>query len=118
MRYGIVGSRNFGNLELVRRFVSRLQDDDIVVSGGARGVDATAARFARARGLKVEEYIPDWEKLGKAAGYIRNKDIVNNSDILVAFWNGTSKGTEHSILIARKAKKKVFIVNEDGSFDT
>lgn len=115
MKYGIVGSRNFSDLGLVRRFVAKLKDDDVVVSGGARGVDATAAKAARSRGIKVVEYIPDWDKLGKSAGYIRNQKIVDDSEVLVAFWDGNSKGTQHSILLARRAGKKVFIVNEDGS---
>lgn len=118
MKYGVVGSRDFDNLKLVRDFVSRLNEDDVVVSGGARGVDKTAARAARSRGLHVIEHIPDWEKLGKSAGYVRNKDIVNDCDVLVAFWDGRSRGTMHSILLARKAKKKVFIVDEEGTVTT
>jgi len=115
VKYGIVGSRNFDDLGLVRRFVAKLNDDDVVVSGGARGVDATAAKSARSRGLKVIEYKPDWDLLGKSAGYIRNHKIVDESEVLVAFWDGNSKGTQHSILLARRAGKKVFIVNKDGS---
>jgi len=54
--------------------------------------------------------LPDWNKFGKATGFIRNQQIVDACDVVLAFWYGKSKGTEHTISLAKKAKKTTFIV--------
>lgn len=100
----IVGSRDFPDLDRVRRFVRSLKSDVIVVSGGAGGVDTTAELEARALGLAVEVYTPDWAHYGKAAGAIRNRKIVERADRIVAFWNG-SPGTLITIQMALKVSK-------------
>ena len=101
-RVAIVGSRDYPDLDAVRAYINTLPARTIVVSGGARGVDRTAANAALARGLKVEEYLAEWDKHGKAAGYLRNRTIVGVADRLVAFWDGASKGTAHSIQLANE----------------
>jgi 1-aminocyclopropane-1-carboxylate deaminase/D-cysteine desulfhydrase-like pyridoxal-dependent ACC family enzyme len=113
-RIAIVGSRDFQNLQLVDHFVASLPADTIIVSGGARGVDRRAEEAAKRRGLRTIIYHADWETHGKAAGYLRNQDIVDEADEIVAFWDGVSNGTWHSINLARKAGKKVFIISDEG----
>lgn len=103
MRVAIVGSRDYPDLEAVDEYVADLNDDDVVVSGGAQGVDSRAAKAARARGLKVVEYHAQWDLFGKSAGYRRNKTIVENADRVVAFQHNKSRGTQHTIDIAREA---------------
>lgn len=110
MKVAIVGSRNFSALSLVSDFVSALPEDFVIVSGGAAGVDRTAENAAKKRGMKTEIYLADWNRLGKAAGMIRNTDIVKACDILIAFWDGKSRGTQDSIIKACKAKKHVYII--------
>lgn len=110
MKVAIVGSRDYADLERVRAYVKALPADTVVISGGARGVDRVAAETARLRGLQVVEYLADWNKYGKSAGYIRNADIINAADIVFAFWDGVSKGTKHSIDLAQKAGKLAEIV--------
>ena len=63
---------------------------DTIVSGGAFGADALAEHYAKWKRLKYKIHRPDWKKYGKLAGFIRNKLIINDCDILVAFWDGTS----------------------------
>lgn len=106
-RVAIVGSRDYPDLDAVRRFVASLPDGTVVVSGGARGVDRTAENAALARGLSVESYPADWQAHGKAAGYLRNQTIVAVSDCVVAFHDGRSPGTAHTIQIAREKGKPV-----------
>lgn len=77
----------------------------IVISGGADGVDRLAATLARIHSISVIEYLPDWDKFGKSAGAIRNKLIVDNSDEVVAFWDGSSAGSYITISMAIKANK-------------
>jgi hypothetical protein len=67
--------------------------------------------FARQHSANYLEFQPDWEKLGKSAGFARNADIVKNSDYVVAFWDGQSKGTRHSLELAQKAGKPYFAYN-------
>ena len=110
MRVAIVGSRGYSDLNAVIEYVNSLPDGTVVVSGGAKGVDLTAENAARARGLQVAIHYADWDRLGKAAGQIRNKVVVDDCDKLVAFWDGVSPGTKGVISLASKAGKldKVF----------
>lgn len=111
-RVAIVGSRGFKDLDRVRAYVGFLLPQDTVVSGGARGVDSTAEEEARRRGIKVTIFLPDWKAHGKRAGFLRNQDIVNEADRVVAFWDGTSRGTANTIELARRADKPVEVILE------
>lgn len=100
---------------IVLGFVEHLNSrEHIVVSGGARGVDSWADEFAAARGIAVEVIKPDWKKYGKSAGFRRNKEIVAAADDVVAFWDGQSRGTLHSIRLAHKAHTPYCIIGPDG----
>jgi len=83
---------------------------DAIVSGGAYGADALAERFAREKGIPTIIFKPDWDKYGKSAGFKRNILIVNEADVVVAFWDGFSKGTKNSIELAEKSKKPVIVM--------
>lgn len=107
MRIGIVGSRDFKDLKLVQDYVKGLAKDDVVISGGARGVDKTAVETAIACGLKTEVYLPDWSTEGRMAGFNRNTTIVEQSDCITAFWDGVSNGTRDTMTKAKLAGKTV-----------
>lgn len=100
VRVAIVGSRAFPELERVREYVRALPKGTIVVSGGARGVDLAAELEAKRCGLNVCIYYPRWDLHGKGAGFARNRLIVHNCDRLVAFHDGKSRGTLHTISVA------------------
>lgn len=68
-----------------------------IVSGGAKGVDACAREYALAHGLKLTEHLPEYEKYGRAAPLKRNITILESADVVLAFWDGTSRGTKHVI---------------------
>lgn len=104
MKLAIVGSREWGHPEMVRSFIQALPKDTIVISGHARGVDRYAETFAREAGLEVISFPADWS-LGPKAGLLRNTQIVNTCDKLVAFWDGKSKGTKDSIRKAMEQNK-------------
>ena len=110
VRVAIVGSRDFPDLALVAQYVVTLEPADIIISGGARGVDTAACTAADVHGLQCFVYLPDWRTHGKSAGFKRNQQVVDACDELVAFWDGTSRGTKHSIDLARRAGKPVQIV--------
>jgi hypothetical protein len=110
MKIAIVGSRNYPDLDAVRAFVRNLPPGTTIVSGGARGVDKVAELAAvRRPDLCTKIILADWDAYGKSAGYRRNVEIVNAADEVVAFWDGTSRGTAHTISIARNANKLVRI---------
>lgn len=108
-RVAIIGSRDFADLDAVRAFVRGLPVDTVVVSGGARGVDRVAAAEAQRCGLTIVVYRADWIRYGRRAGYLRNVSIVEHAERVVAFWDGASKGTRHTIEIARRAGTPVEI---------
>ncbi len=114
MNVGIVGSRNFSNLEYVEDFILQLHIanpiDLTIISGNAPGVDKTAENYAHKNGIPVLSLPANWDEYGRRAGYLRNIKIVDNSDLVVAFWDGKSKGTQHSINLARQKGKKLIII--------
>lgn len=110
MKVAIVGSRDFPRMGLVYKYVSMLPEFAVVLSGGARGVDQAAAESARERGLEVVEYPADWEGLGRRAGMVRNAQIVNDADLVVAYWDGESRGTKNAIDHARNMCKPFVVV--------
>lgn len=117
MRIGIIGSRIFNHYELLKEVMSDYLNRDnelnceLVVSGGANGADKLGERWAKENGIQTLIFKPDWNKYGKRAGFIRNEDIIKNSDFVVAFWDEISKGTKSSIDLAIKHDIPVRIVN-------
>jgi hypothetical protein len=99
---------------MIRAYVYSLDEDDTVVSGGAKGADTFAEIYARERGLDVIIFKADWNRHGRRAGFLRNHDIVNECDRLVAFWSdsrgGKSTGTQHSIRLARDNDKPTLVL--------
>lgn len=115
MKLAIVGSRAFNNYNVLATwtqavFYMQHCDSKTIVSGGAKGADFLAKRFAENNGLPYIECLPAWDKYGKSAGFIRNQTIVDNCDMVLAFWDGESRGTANTILKAKRAKKPTFIV--------
>ena len=120
MKLAIIGSRGFsdyGHLSYVMtEWFGRYANDNPyslvteVISGGANGADKLAARWAKENGIKLTEFIPDWEGLGKRAGFVRNEDIVKAADCVLAFWDGVSKGTGNSLSIAKRLKKPTLVI--------
>lgn len=112
MKIAIVGSRWYAEYDVIKEYVLKkidINEVECVISGGANGVDRLAEKFAKEFGLKMTVFLPDWNKHGKAAGPIRNKDIVKNADVVFAFWDGQSRGTKSSIELAEKMNKKLFV---------
>ncbi|MBR1697914.1 MAG: DUF2493 domain-containing protein, partial [Anaerovibrio sp.] len=85
-------------------------DTVIIVSGHAPGADTLGERYAHEHGLKCELYPADWNTHGKAAGPIRNAEMANNADALIAFWDGESRGTKNMIETAKAKGLRVAVV--------
>jgi hypothetical protein len=116
MKTIIAGGRDVTDCLIVRAaIVASGFDTEIteVVSGGARGVDAMGERWAREVGIPVRVFPADWDKHGKAAGPIRNGQMADYADALIAVWNGQSRGTSNMIEQAKAKGLRVFVFRTD-----
>jgi hypothetical protein len=104
MKLAVVGSRTWNDMRSIFRVLDELNPSEIV-TGGAEGADRIAEEWSTVFFVPVKVFRPDWKKYGKKAGALRNQQIVDYCDKLVAFWDGESKGTKISIAIAKKAGK-------------
>jgi len=84
-----------------------------IVSGCANGPDSAGERYAAERGLKLSRFPADWDAHGKAAGIIRNRQMGDYADALLAFWDGKSRGTKHMIDYMKRLGKS-FVVRMVG----
>ncbi len=119
MKIAVVGSREFASEKFVKRKVDALckkfgnmNAPLYIISGGARGVDSWAEGVAdNWQGLGVEKMIfqANWQRYGKRAGFLRNQLIIDEANYVIAFWDGKSKGTKHSIDLAIKGNKPIDI---------
>lgn len=121
MKLAIIGSRSFENYDLLCHTIKVhfLEEGvgywfDHVISGGARGSDFLARKWVDQYGVKqgitIKEILPEWDKYGKSAGMIRNKDIIEQCDFVLSFWDGLSKGTANSLAHAKRLKKDSLII--------
>ena len=107
MKIGIVGSRNLTISNIGEYLPENCTE---IVSGGAAGIDWCAKKYAQNNKIVFTEFLPMYHIYGKAAPIIRNKNIVDYSDEIIAFWNGKSKGTYFVIQYCKKTDKKCRIV--------
>ena len=111
----IIGSRNFNNYSYAKKHILNIiQKNNIsinkIISGGASGADKIAETFASKFNIPIEIIKADWSK-GKAAGVMRNTDIIKKSEYVIAFWDKKSKGTLDSINKAKRLGRKLFVVD-------
>ena len=98
MRVIVAGSRTITDCNWIYEELDKYKNHmSVILSGHANGVDKIGEKYAKDNGIKLEVYPADWKRYGRSAGYIRNAEIVQKADGLIAFWDGESKGTEHVI---------------------
>lgn len=108
MNVAIIGSRGIKAFDLTPFVPSSATT---IISGGARGIDCIARNFAISNNIPLVEFLPEYDKYARSAPIIRNKKIVNAADLVLAIWDGKSKGTAFTIEFAKKQNKKVVIVS-------
>lgn len=82
-----------------------------LVSGGARGVDQLAEQYGAEHGIQVTRFPADWSTYGRAAGPIRNGQMADYADALIAIWDGSSRGTQDMINQMVLRGKPVYLLN-------
>lgn len=107
----VCGSRTWDDEFWLASRLAQLPAGSVIVQGGARGADRIAQKAARRLGFKVERFPADWETHGKAAGPIRNQQMLDaGADLVLAFWDGDSRGTQDMVTRAKLALVPVEII--------
>ena len=110
MKLLVVGSRALKNIDISIYIPT---DTDIIISGGASGVDSLAEKYADDNRLSKLILRPNYKRYGKAAPIRRNYEMVDLSDKIIAFWDGRSRGTKATIEYAKKRQKDIEIILTD-----
>jgi len=102
MRVLVCGSRGWTDETRIFQRLSLLPFGTEIISGAASGADSLAAMVAQTLGFTVREFPADWNRYGRSAGFMRNFEMLNQRpDLVIAFWDGQSRGTAHTIRGAR-----------------
>lgn len=129
IRIIVAGSRTCSDYKLISKVLSKYVktciDNGIhpeFVSGGCRGVDTIAEMFCKQNNYPIKVFKADWERYGKRAGYLRNKQMADyaaeTGGILIAFWDGESRGTKMMIKLAKMSGLCVKVFTTGGNNDT
>ena len=94
MKVAVIGSRSL-RVDDLGKFLP--EDVTEIVSGGAKGVDTSAKEYAQAHGIPLTEFLPDYRRYGRGAPLRRNITIIEYADLVLAFWDGKSRGTKYVI---------------------
>jgi len=114
MKVIIAGSRNITDYNAIKNIIEQSQFEITeVVSGMARGIDSLAVKYAQENNIQLKQFPADWNKHGKSAGPIRNTEMANYADALIAIWDGQSRGTKHMIDVATKKGLQVEVFYYD-----
>jgi len=114
MKVIIAGGRDFRDYQRLsdlcdHKLQRYLPTELEIVSGTCSGADLLGEAYANERGYSIKRFPADWNKHGKSAGYIRNKQMAEYADALIAFWDGKSKGTKMMIELAQNLGLKVMV---------
>ena len=94
MKVIIAGTRTFNDYQLLCNTIKELNISiDEIVCGGARGADTLGEKYAKENNIPIKYFLAEWDKYGKRAGFIRNHQMGDYADYLIAFWDKKSKGT-------------------------
>lgn len=112
MKVAVIGSRNIVVSDLSPYLPQKTTQ---ILSGGARGVDLCARAYAQKNGIRLCEYLPDYARHKRGAPLVRNRTIVDEADLVLAFWDGSSRGTKYVIEYAAKTATpcRVFLWQEE-----
>lgn len=106
----VAGGRDFNDYPFLKESLDKIlinvrkTKKIVIVSGCASGADTMGERYAKENGFEIMRFPAQWAKYGRGAGHIRNKEMYNVCDALVAFWDGNSRGTKNMIGLCKGKK--------------
>lgn len=112
-RIVVCGSRTWTDRDTIKRVLAEYESP-FVIDGAARGADSLANSVAIELGFSTQRFPADWERHGKTAGFIRNQKMLDEGKptLVIAFWDGESRGTKDTINRAKSMGIKVRIEGE------
>lgn len=116
IRVIVAGSRTFKDYGTLHEGLTRLEEVyniKQIVSGTAKGADSLGEKYAKENGIDIARFPADWDAYGKKAGYLRNTEMAHYADVLLVFWDGKSKGTQHMIKLMLKKQKPILLYTND-----
>lgn len=119
MKILVAGSRNYydyAEFSEVMDYTHKKYNITEIVSGGARGADSLAERYAKENNIPIKVFKADWDTYGKSAGFIRNADMHNylsqfEDRMCLCFWDGQSRGTAHNFKLSKDNNTKLVCYN-------
>ncbi len=114
MKLAIIGSRELFVKDIDKYIPAAVRE---IVTGGAKGIDACAMRYAKANQIKLVTFLPDYRRYGRGAPLKRNTEIIEYANCVLAFWDGKSRGTRFVIDECRRRSVPIHLyVYKDGGF--
>lgn len=113
MKVAIVGSRDWNNYNLFKSYIDKFREYiqiDMIISGGARGVDSMSYEYAVEKGITFVCHPPKPEEGYPNKFFRRNVRIINQAECVIAFPKGKSSGTRHSISLAKRLNKELYVI--------
>lgn len=114
MKLAVLGSKTFNDYSLLDKYLTSIHNKEkigCVISDGAKGIGKLSEIWAKNNNILTKVFYPNRDKYGSKAEFLRNKDIIIESDKIISFWDGMSNGTKSSIELAKRKKKKCLVVN-------
>lgn len=108
MKLLIVGSRGIKDFDL-NKYIP--EDTDLIISGGAKGVDSLAEKYADDRKISKLILRPNYKRYGRYAPLKRNEKMVELCDFALIIWDGVSSGTKYSLEYAQKLEKQIILID-------
>lgn len=115
MKVIIAGSRHFDDYDKLKDQCSQILSGrtvDAILCGECSGADVLGKRWAEENGINVESFPADWKRYGKAAGVKRNAEMAKHADMLIAFWNGQSRGTLSMIRLMQGKEVEIVYIDK------
>ena len=116
MKLAVVGTRTFNNYWLLKEELNKYDSITEIISGGAKGADKLAEKYAKEYNISTKIFKASWDKYGKSAGFFRNTEIWKYADEGIAFWDGVSPGTKHSVSLSQVFNKKLKVIKYDNNY--
>lgn len=107
----VAGSRTFTNYAILSELLDKyLPVNACIISGTARGADKLGEKYAEENNITLTKFPANWNKYGKSAGYIRNREMADNAHTAIIFWDGESKGALNMIEVSKSKNLDLIVI--------